>query len=467
MEDVKYRLTVIYVYYRMSVSFKMVHSFFAMWKMAGDVVYDYLTRQGNRRRNMKRKNMIIGGIAVGVLLIVGILWFLLGRGGTSFSDEFVYVSQVNTIIGQGSLGIQQRFSGVVEPQQTYEVKVQQDRTVKEILVEKGQEVAVGTPLFTYDTEQSQSDLAQAELDLDRLKNDIVNLNEQIATLEKEKRTAGEDEKLNYTTQIQSAQNDIKKTEYSIKSKNMEIEQLKNNIENATVVSEAAGLVKSINQNNNQMGYYDDGSSNAFITILETGAYRVKGMVNEQNIYAVTEGQPVIIRSRVDDSIWYGTMGTVDTENSQSGNNNYYYGGMDESESQSSKYPFYVMLDSDEGLMLGQHVYIEMDMGQEEEQTGLWLPEYFISDLESDPYVWADNGKGKLEKRPVVLGEYNPDLMEYEILEGLTVEDAITFPEDMLEEGMATQISMDGMMGVQLSEEDMGMDEEFYEEGGEL
>lgn len=416
---------------------------------------------------MKRKNMIIGGIAVGVLLIVGILWFLLGRGGTSSSDEYVYVSQVNMIIGQGSLGIQQRFSGVVEPQQTYEVNVQQDRTVKEVLVEKGQEVAVGTPLFTYDTEQSQSDLAQAELDLDRLKNDIVNLNEQIATLEKEKRTAGEDEKLNYTTQIQSAQNDIKKTEYSIKSKNMEIEQLKNNIENATVISEAAGLIKSINQNNNQMGYYDDGSSNAFITILETGAYRVKGMVNEQNIYAVTEGQPVIIRSRVDDSIWYGTMGAVDTENSQSGNNNYYYGGMDESESQSSKYPFYVMLDSDEGLMLGQHVYIEMDMGQEEEQTGLWLPEYFISDLESDPYVWADNGKGKLEKRPVVLGEYNSDLMEYEILDGLTVEDAITFPEDMLEEGMATQISMDGMMGVQLSEEDMGMDEEFYEEGGEL
>lgn len=422
---------------------------------------------------MKKKNMIIGGIVAGVLLITGVLWFLLGRGGTSSSDEFVYVSQVSAILGQGSLGIQQRFSGVVEPQQTYEVNVQQDRTVKEVLVEKGQEVSVGTPLFTYDTEQAQSDLAQAELDLDRLKNDIVNLNEQIATLEKEKRSAGEEEKLSYTTQIQSAQNDIKKTEYSIKSKNMEIEQLKHNIENATVVSEAAGLVKSINQNNNQGGYYDDGSSNAFITILETGAYRVKGMVNEQNIYAVTEGQPVIIRSRVDDSIWYGTMGAVDTENSQSGNNNYYYGGMDESENQSSKYPFYVTLDSDEGLMLGQHVYIEMDMGQEEEKTGLWLPEYFISDLGAKPYVWADNGRGKLEKREIVLGEYDADLMEYEILEGLTVEDAITFPEDMLEEGMATQISMDGMMGVQMSEEDQGMDEDMYidediyEEGGEL
>ena len=171
---------------------------------------------------------------------------------------------------QGSVGIQQRFSGVVEPQQTYEVTLQQDKTVKEVLVEKGQDVTIGTPLFTYDTEQAQSDLAQAELDLDRLKNDIVNLNEQISTLEKEKRSASEDEKLNYTTQIQTAQNDIKKTEYSIKSKNMEIEQLKNSIENATVVSEVSGVIKSINQSGSQTSYYDDGSSNAFITILETG-----------------------------------------------------------------------------------------------------------------------------------------------------------------------------------------------------
>lgn len=413
---------------------------------------------------MKRKGIIIGGIAAGVVVVIGLLWFFLGRGGAASSEEFVYVSNVSTIVDRGSVGIQQRFSGVVEPQQTYEVTLQQDKTVKEVLVEKGQDVTIGTPLFTYDTEQAQSDLAQAELDLDRLKNDIVNLNEQISTLEKEKRSASEDEKLNYTTQIQTAQNDIKKTEYSIKSKNMEIEQLKNSIENATVVSEVSGVIKSINQSGSQTSYYDDGSSNAFITILETGEYRVKGTVNEQNIYSVVEGQPVIIRSRVDDSVWYGTMGAVDTENGQTGNeDSYYYYGMSDSENQSSKYPFYVTLDYDDGLMLGQHVYIEMDMGQDDEKTGLWLPDYFICDIDTDPYVWADNGHGKLEKRFIVLGEYNMDLMEYEILDGLTLEDAITFPEDVLEEGMATQISM---------EDDMYMDEEIMDEdmiseGGEM
>ena len=397
----------------------------------------------------KKKWFIIGGIAA-IVLLAGVLWFFLGRGGSSSGEEVVYVSPVSVVTGQGSLGIQQRFSGIVEPQQTYEVEAQQDRAIKEVHVEKGQEVSVGTPLFTYDTDQTQSELDQANLDLERMKNDITNLNEQIATLEKEKRSASQDEKLNYTTQIQMAQNDIKKTEYNIKSKEMEIAKLQDNLENATISSDVAGVIKSINKNgSSQEYYYGQESSNAFITILEVGAYRVKGTVNEQNIYSVMEGQPVIIRSRVDDNIWYGVMGAVDTENGQTGGDNMYYYSSGDEQQQSTKYPFYVTLDYDDGLMLGQHVYIEMDFGQEDEQTGLWLPEYFICDIDTEPYVWADNGHGKLEKKKLTLGEYNPDMMEYEILDGLTAEDAITFPEESLANGMATVVSMDGMMGLMM------------------
>lgn len=413
---------------------------------------------------MKKKKLILAGSIAGILLLVTILWFALGKSGGSSGEDVVYVSPVSTILDQGSLGIQQRFSGVVEPQETYEVELQPDKTVKEVLVEKGQDVTVGTPLFIYDTDQAQSDLDQAQLDVERMENEIIGLQDQIATLQKEKRSAGSEEALDYTTQIQTAENDIKKTEYSIKSKNIEIEQLKYSIENATVVSEVDGVVKSINQGNSSdsYSYYEGETSNAFITILGTGSLRVKGSVNEQNIYAVMEGQPVIIRSRVDDSVWYGTMGAVDTENVQSSSNSYYYYGVEDSENQSSKYPFYVTLDSDEGLMLGQHVYIENDMGQEEEKSGLWLPDYFICDLDSDPYVWADNGHGKLEKKSLVLGEYNEELMEYEILEGLTTEDAITFPEDSLKEGLSTEISMEGAMGMVINDEDM-MEEEMIDE----
>ena len=53
----------------------------------------------------------------------------------------------------------------------------------------------------------------------------------------------------------------------------------------------------------------DSSDNSFITILSTGAYRIKGQVNEQNRNTVVPGSAVIVRSRVDENqIWHGTMG---------------------------------------------------------------------------------------------------------------------------------------------------------------
>ena len=72
---------------------------------------------------------------------------------------------------------------------------------------------------------------------------------------------------------------------------------------------------------------------------------------------------------------------------------------------SSKYPFYVTLEGDgEGLLMGQHVYIEPDYGQEDTQDEnlINLPSYFINDAEGKPWVWAQNSKGKLEKRSITL-----------------------------------------------------------------
>ena len=46
------------------------------------------------------------------------------------------------------------------------------------------------------------------------------------------------------------------------------------------------------------------------------------------------------------------------------------------------------------------------------------------------YVWAENN-GKLEMRTVVLGEYNPMLDTYQVVEGLTETDYIAFPDPEL------------------------------------
>ena len=192
-----------------------------------------------------------------------------------------------------------------------------------------------------------------------------------------------------------------------------------------------------------MDYNSDSSDNsAFITILSTGAYRIKGKVNEMNRYSIVQGEPVIVRSRVDDQqIWHGTMGAIDEQSSNSSSGNGNYGMVDssgDSDTTSSTYPFYVDLETSDGLMLGQHVYIEKDEGQEDKKEGVWLSDFYIVDADSqDPYVWAADEDGKLLESKVVLGQYDEGLMEYEIADGLTEDDSIAFPTEALTEGLNT------------------------------
>ena len=247
---------------------------------------------------------------------------------------------------------------------------------------------------------------------------------------------------------------LKKNEYDQVSKQAEIDKLQAATTNTEVRSEIDGVIQKIDTSklgsddgdtlDDSMGADSgsDSSDNSFITILSTGAYRIKGQVNEQNRNTVVPGSAVIVRSRVDENqIWHGTMGAVDEQNSTNSSSSNSYFGMSSGDdtTSSSTYPFYVTLDSSEGLMLGQHVYIEMDEGQEEQKKGIWLGDYYIVDADTEnPYVWAVDSKGRLEKRSVVLGQHDDDLSEYEIADGLTEDDSIAFPSDSLAEGMRTK-----------------------------
>ena len=402
-----------------------------------------------KRGNMNRKKVIITGAAAcaGVVLIGTGLWFWLGRDKGAGSENVVYVNSVDSLMNPGNTsGILNRFAGVVETQESLEIPASQDQTVKEIYVEEGQEVQVGTPLFIYDTEKTSEELEKAQLQLERISNEIGNKYNELAALEKEKKTADKSAQLDYTIQIQEAQLEVKRSEYEKESKQAEIRKLKDTIENATVTSKLAGVVKSINDGSSQAANY--GESQAFMTIIAMGDFRVKGMVNEQNMGSIMEGQPVLIHSRVDeDVVWKGTMGKVDTENPGNDNSNGYYVSTGDSTTQSNSYPFYVQLDSSEGLMLGQHVYIEADYGQEEERPGIWLDDYFlVTDEDGSSYVWADDGKGRLEKKEIITGQHDDDLMKTEIADGLKEEDLITWPEEGLEEGMSTARGDAGQMG---------------------
>lgn len=399
---------------------------------------------------------------VGVIMavIVVMATAMGGCTGESSADK-VYVESVASLVS-GNSGVQNRYSGVVEPQEVWEVNKNVEKSVKEIFVAEGDEVEEGTPLFEYDTDTLKGELAQAALDLEGMRNEITNYQGQIKQLNEEKSTAPEDEKFNYTVQVQSLQNSIKQTEYNIESKKIEMEKKQEAIDNATVTSQMAGVVKTINES----GMDEMGNTAAFITILATGDYRVKGLVSEQSVWSIQEGQTVIIRSRIDEEqTWSGTISRVDTENQESNNNNGYISSSDSGQS-ASKYPFYINLDSTDGLILGQHVYIEMDEGQSMVKEGIWLFEGYIGMDEDDPYIWVANKRNQLEKRKVELGEYDENLGEYEIKSGLSEEDYIAYPMPGLYEGVTTVTDAEEVdYSSPLYNQEGGMEEGMPDDGG--
>ena len=407
--------------------------------------------------------LILAGGAAG-----GIWYFKFRSGtGTQSSEESVFVDSVGMLTGLTANGTQNRFSGVVEPQKTIKVELNSGMKVKETYVSVGDEVDVGTKLFSYDTDEAQDSITQLEIDIENSDISIESAQAQIKQLEKERSKASADEQLSYTTQIMTTENSIKRSEYEKKSKQAEMESLKKQIANAVVKSEQKGVIKSINNpddSGSTSSLDSSEDSSAFITIMATGDYRVKGQINEQNMMQITEGEPVIVHSRVDESLtWSGTLTAIDRENGSSNqSSSMYYGSSDSSMTSSTLYPFYVDLDSSEGLMLGQHVYIVMDEGQEDLPDGMWLDEYYLitdEDGNVTPYVWAANEKDRLEKREVTLGTYDEDLMKYEILDGLTEDDYIAFPSEELSEGMTVTRNTDQLSDSMDSYEyDMGYDD---------
>ena len=184
--------------------------------------------------------------------------------------------------------------------------------------------------------------------------------------------------------------------------------------------------------------------------------------------ALQEGMQLLIRSRTDSTqTWTGTLDRIDWEKADTGSNSsmYYSNSDSDAMTNSSKYPFYVTLDSQDGLILGQHVYIEtnMDGGSEDSGAQFSLPSYYIVDLDTDsPYVWAEGSNGKLEKRKVELGDYDEDMDQYPVISGLTLTDYIAFPSDECEAGAKAE-HYDQYSG---GGEDMPADEgmEYYDEG---
>ena len=380
-----------------------------------------------------------------IILLLGaaaaVYWFKFRNNGTTASKDarVVYVQKVDEIVNAGHVGLETRYMGIVESQETKSVNKDSSKTVKEIFVKVGDSVKEGDELFIYDTQEMELQLEQLNLDLQGIYNNIASTSATIDDLVNQRNSAtSEDERLSLTSQINSYNASLNEENYSLSIKQLEIQKQEESIKQAAVTAPMDGMIKSINQNSTSDGYGSDNGNDGFITIMAEGDFRIKGTVSEQNIYSLNQGTPIIIRSRVNDDIWHGTITKIDLEPQKNDDSYYYMGGGGES---ASKYSFYVNPDTTEGLMLGQHLYLEVDNGQTVAKNGLYLPSYFLMLEEGGYFVWKQVND-HIEKTEVKVGEYDETTDTYEIQSGLTEEDFIAYPDYYIENGCPTTTNYD-------------------------
>ena len=344
------------------------------------------------------------------------------------SGTTVYVQSVERLAAMGGIAPGNRFLGLVVSEHTAEVTRDADKTIQELLVKEGDDVKEGQPLFRYDTEELQLNLDKKNLELEQLKSSIESYKEKIKTLERERSGLSGTAKLQYTVEIQSAQVDQKEAELKLKTKEDEVKKAQELLDNSTVTSPITGRVQKINENDTTDS---DGKPAAYITIQQSGAYRVKGALGELQRGSLKEGDRVKLVPRTEENAaWTGTVTLVDYENpTQGSDTDRYYGSSSDEMTTASRYPFYVELDSTDGLMLGQHLYIELDTGADAPGVGI-SGAFLCYNEDGSAYVWAEKG-GKLEKRAVTLGDYDPMTDVQKITEGLSLEDYIAYPDPEL------------------------------------
>ena len=339
-----------------------------------------------------------------------------------------------------------KFAGVVVSENAVEITRDTEKQINELFVSVGDTVRVNEKLFEYDTDTLSLTVDKQELEMDKLEQQIKDLNTQIKDLEKQIKTEKAKKEKNQDKQLLSALDiqlrsvkaDHTQATYDKQSLQAEITYNKNMLKNAVVRSPIKGTIRSIDEN-----------GTPYITIQQAGAFQVKGTLNELSLNAgIMEGVGVTVLSRVDPTqFWTGMVTLVDYNAGGSSEQDNMFGNMGDGMSTATSYPFYITLDDTNGLLLGQHVYIQISAAAIGDDL-LRIPEGYIMDIVMDQETWMTTGTVwsvnmdtvTLTKTTVTLGEYDPTYGTYTILDGITAESYLADPADSgVKEGAAVHL----------------------------
>ncbi|MDO4616167.1 MAG: efflux RND transporter periplasmic adaptor subunit [Lachnospiraceae bacterium] len=378
---------------------------------------------------MKKKT---GALILAAVVAVGAGGYgvsrLLVQGTDSNSETIVPVISVSELQSEAN-SVGSKYNGIVDTQKKKNITLDSEKDIEQILVSEGDSVLENDALFTYSTEKTRLEISQKELDKEKQNNTISGLRENINQMNAElaKGNLSSTDRMDLTAQIMESQTQIAQAEYDLKVADSEIAALNAEIKNSTVRAPMAGTIETMNDPDTLTD-----SNTPFITIVADGDFRIKGTISEQNEGKVVEGMSMLIRSRIDDQTWTGTVTSLESTQEEKKESDF----SDDTSESASQYSFYVALDTTDDLMLGQHVILEHIY---EEMDGLALSNGYLNyDEEGNAFVYAVEEPGnKLEIRMVETGEIYEDRDMIQILSGITEDDYVAWPDMDCAEGAET------------------------------
>ncbi len=213
-------------------------------------------------------------------------------------------------------------------------------------------------------------------------------------------------------EVASAENEIRTLKLDLKEADLELKKMERDLKRQVIKSNINGVVKKIGDTEKPS---QDGSPMIFVAGSE-GLY-VKGNVSEMQLDQVQAGTVLMgysydsgvnFTAEVQEVSPYPSQG----ENGGSGN--------------TSVYPFTAYIEQAEGLKNYSWAELSVDGSQNMTGDAFVIEKPFVRSENGKYYVMIDNGKGKLKKQPVTVSKIVSGYA-YEITEGLSMEDKISFP----------------------------------------
>ena len=409
-----------------------------------------------------RKKILIGALAA--LGILAVAAFLIFRNMGKTPEGRAYVQKVSDIMEFDLSGTYvNRYSGIVEGQKQTKVFLEDGMTVSKCYVHVGDDVKKGDRLFAYDTDALSLQRKKKELEINQMNRSLNNLEKKKTEYEREQKNKTGAELLDLQDEALQAELQIETSKLELQQKQKELENIKKNIKNSVVKSKTNGIILKINtavgkggNTDSEDGDFTDSSnstnsSGEYMIIVAKGDYQVRVKVPETSMQTdgLKNNAPVIVRSRISKATWNGTIKRIKTDETYTEDNSSDETSEDsdfsedtETDSSSntdSHYGIVVSLETSKGLMLGQHVLVELTSGSQSgksDDNGYWLDQSYVVSENGKYYVYADNGKDRLVKKEIKVGEYDEDLHQYLIKSGLKSDDYISVKVNC-KPGMAT------------------------------